>query len=61
MSDSATEGEEEGEWQFSLDEVTEGGQDHPAPPPIEPGNPSFEGAFFLLLGIALTLFILFGF
>ena len=61
MSDTATDGDDEGEWQFSLDEVTEGGQQQPEPEPIEPGDPSVEGAFFLLLGIGLTLFVLFGF
>ncbi|MEF8802432.1 MAG: hypothetical protein V5A38_03210 [Halolamina sp.] len=60
MSDSATDGDEESEWQFNLDEVTEGGQQQPTPPPIERGDPSLEGAFFVLLGIALTLIVLFG-
>jgi hypothetical protein len=60
MSDSATDDDEEREWQFGLDEVTEGGQKQPTPDPIEPGDPSLEGVFFVLLGIALTLFVLFG-
>ncbi|MFB6220704.1 MAG: hypothetical protein ABEH90_04625 [Halolamina sp.] len=59
MSDSATD-DEEGEWQFGLEDVTEGGQKRPAPPPIEPGSPSLEGTVFILLGVALTLYVLFG-
>jgi len=62
MSDSATEGDgDDAEWRFSLEEVTEGGQERPRVQPIEPGDPSLEGALFVLLGIALTLFVLFGF
>mgnify|MGYP006282987143 FL=1 len=53
--------DEDGEWEFSLDEVTEGGQVQPQPEPIEPGVPTAEGVFFVLLGIALTVFVLVGF
>jgi hypothetical protein len=61
MSDSATDDADEGgEWQFSLDEVTEGGQVEFEPDPIEPGSPTFEGVFFVLLGVVLTLVVLFG-
>jgi len=52
---------EEGEWEFSLDEVTEGGQTQHEPEPIEPGSPSAEGVFFVLLGVALTVYVLVGF
>lgn len=61
MSDPATEADDNSEWEFSLDEVTEGGQQQPPADPIEPGDPSLEGSVFVLLGIALTLFVLFGF
>lgn len=58
MSDTP---DEEGDWEFSLDEVTEGGQVHPEPEPIEPGAPTAEGVFFVLLGVGLTVFVLVGF
>lgn len=58
MSD--TPPEEDGDWQFNLDEVTEGGQVEYEPEPIEPGSPTLEGAFFVLLGVALTVFVLVG-
>jgi hypothetical protein len=41
--------------------VTEGGQVHPEPEPIEAGSPTAEGVFFVLLGIGLTIFVLVGF
>lgn len=52
---------DEGDWEFSLDEVTEGGQVQSEPKPIEPGAPTAEGVFFLLVGVALTVFVLVGF
>lgn len=58
MSDTP---EKEGEWEFSVDEVTEGGQVQPEPEPIDPGSPTVEGVFFVLLGVALTVFVLVGF
>jgi hypothetical protein len=52
---------DDGDWEFSLDEVTEGGQVQFEPEPIEPGSPTVEGVFFVLVGVTLTLFVLFGF
>jgi hypothetical protein len=63
MSNSATD-EEEGEWQFGLDDVTEGGQkepERPPAPPIEPESPTLEGTVFVLLGVVLSLYVLVGF
>ncbi len=60
MSDSVSD-DGDGEWEFGLDDVTEGGQKRPPAPPIEPGSPSLEGAVFLLLGVGLTLYVLVGF
>ena len=62
MSDvSPAEDETDEEWEFSLEEVTEGGQVYPEPEPIEAGSPTAEGVFFVLLGIGLTIFVLVGF
>lgn len=57
MSDTP---DDEGDWQFSLDEVAEGGQVEYEPEPIEPGSPTAEGVFFVLLGVTLTLFVFVG-
>jgi len=49
---------EESEWQFGLDEVGPDGIVEAEPEPLEPGRPSVENVFFILLGIALTVFLL---
>lgn len=50
--------EEEGEWQFGLDEVGPDGIVEDEPEPIEPGTPKLENVVFVLLGVAGTLFLL---
>jgi hypothetical protein len=58
----ATEGtpsaEEEGEWQFGLDEVGPDGVVEDEPEPIEPETPKLENVVFVLLGVVGTLFLL---
>ena len=49
---------EESEWQFGLDEVGPDGIVESEPEPLEPGRPSAENVFFILLGIAVTVFLL---
>lgn len=62
MSDvSPAKDDAEDEWEFSLEEVTEGGQVHPEPEPIEAGSPTAEGVFFVLLGVGLSIIVLVGF
>lgn len=56
-----SESREAEEWPVSLEELEEDEADgRPAPEPIEPGSPSLEGVAFVLLGVALTLIVLFG-
>jgi hypothetical protein len=59
MSDATTgrDPEDDEEWQFALDEVGPEGQIE-AEESIEPGEPKLENVLFVLLGIALTLWIL---
>lgn len=61
MSDSPdTASDDDGEWAISLDDLEGGDEDAYEPEPIEPGDPSLEGAAFVLLGVALTLVVLLG-
>lgn len=61
MSDVSPEDDNNSkEWQFTLDEVDEDGQVYPEPEPIEAGSPTTEGVLFVLVGVALTLFVLVG-
>ncbi|WP_135851906.1 DUF7312 domain-containing protein [Halorussus salinus] len=48
------------DWKYDTDEVGEDGYEPEQAddvPPIEPGSPTLENTFFVLLGIATTLFI----
>ena len=59
MSDVSPDDDNDGEeWEFTLDEVTEGGQVYPEPEPIEAGSPTAEGVLFVLVGVALALVVL---
>lgn len=49
---------EEREWQFELDEVGPDGVIEDEPEPIEPGQPTLENVFFVLVGVVGTLFLL---
>lgn len=53
---------EDGDWRFSLRDIeeAEAAEQRPQRPPIEPGSPSVENAAFVLLGVVLTLWVLFG-
>jgi hypothetical protein len=48
----------EEEWQFGLDEVGPDGVVEPEPEPLEPGQPTLENVFFVLLGVVGTLLLL---
>ena len=50
--------EDEGEWQFGLDEVGPDGIVESEPEPLEPGTPTIENVFFVLVGVAGTLLLL---
>ena len=49
---------EEREWQFGLDEVGPDGLVEDEPEPLEPGQPTLENVFFVLLGVVGTLLLL---
>jgi hypothetical protein len=51
--------DDDSEWRFGLDEVGEDATaaEEETMPPLEPGNPSLENAFFVLLGVVGTLLI----
>jgi hypothetical protein len=49
----------EGEWRFGLDDVDENGIVEPQREAIEPGSPSVENTVFVVLGVALTLAVLY--
>ncbi|WP_129114844.1 DUF7312 domain-containing protein [Halegenticoccus tardaugens] len=55
--DEPSEDDEGGDWRFSVDEVGEDGKADEQT--LEPGSPSIENAFFVLLGVFGTLFVLF--
>ena len=70
MSDPADEdderaGDDESEWQFSLQDLEQREADAEAAAeaerkrrtPLEPGDPSLENALFVLLGALLALFV----
>lgn len=58
---SESRGGDDREWAVSLEDLEGDDEDErPAPEPIEPGSPSVEGIAFVLLGVALTLVVLFG-
>ena len=64
-NESQTDGDGR-EWRFNLDEVGPGGVTEdtatPASTPIEPESIDLENAFFVLLGVVLTVGVLvFGF
>lgn len=53
------EDEDDGqEWQVSLEDLED--DDQPAESPIQPGSPSLENTAFVVLGVLLTLYVLFG-
>ena len=52
------EDEDEGEWQFGLDEVGPDGIVESEPEPLEPGTPTIENVFFVLVGVVGTLLLL---
>lgn len=62
----AADADDGSEWEFSLEDIQEREADAAAEVeaaerrrrPLEPGDPSLEGVFFVLLGVVLTLFIL---
>jgi hypothetical protein len=60
--DAASEHEDgdgdDSDWEFGLDEVGPGGRVDPEPEPLEPGDPTLENVFFVLLGAAGTLLLL---
>ena len=62
MSDSPDAASDDGdeEWAVSLADLEGGDEETYEPEPIEPGDPSLEGAAFVLLGVALTLVVLLG-
>jgi len=57
-----THSEDEREWRFSLDDVGPGGVTEdtatPASTPIEPEQIDAEHAFFVVVGVALTVGVL---
>lgn len=53
--------DDEREWQVTLEDLE--GDDpslRPQEPPIEPGSPNVENVAFVVLGVVLTLYVLFG-
>ena len=44
------------DWKYELDEVGEDAEPDEADSELEPGSPSLENAFFVVLGVAATLF-----
>ncbi|EJN60701.1 DUF7312 domain-containing protein [Halogranum rubrum] len=61
MQNPSDDSSEDSEWQFSVDEVGEEAANEPTEertlPPLEPGDPSFENALFVLIGVVGTLLI----
>jgi hypothetical protein len=59
MTDPRTDDDAEGdeEWQFALDEVGPDGVIEQRES-IEPGSPSLENVVFVLLGVALTVYLI---
>jgi hypothetical protein len=63
-ADENGDGDEEREWRFSLEDIEARERETAADDdaerrraePIEAGDPSLEGAAFVLLGVAFTLF-----
>jgi hypothetical protein len=45
------------EWKYDTDEVGEDGYEPEEPEPLEPGSPTVENAFFVVLGVGTMLFI----
>lgn len=48
------------DWKYEIDEVGEEAEselDGPDLEPLEPGSPTAENAFFVVLGVATTLFL----
>ena len=46
------------DWKYELDEVGEDAEPDEPDPELEPGSPSLENVFFVVLGVAATLFAL---
>lgn len=61
MSDSrgAAANDNDEEWAISLDDLGDDGERPPEREPIEPGSPTIEGVAFVVLGVALTLAVVF--
>jgi hypothetical protein len=53
------EADDDEPWRFALDEVGPEAEEQEVRPPIEPGSPSLENALFVLLGVLLTVALLF--
>lgn len=58
--------DDDSEWRFGVDEVGDAAQaaeeepqasDERTLPPLEPGDPSLENAFFVVLGVVGTLLV----
>lgn len=50
--------DDEREWQVTLEDLED--DDQPEQSAIEPGSPSVENTVFVVLGVLLTLYVLFG-
>lgn len=61
MSESRGADGDDREWAVTLEDLEgDDGDGRPAPEPIEPESPSAESVAFVLLGVALTMVVLFG-
>lgn len=58
MSAPHDDGDDDREWAISLSDLE--GDDEPVLEPIEPGSPTLENAVFVVFGVLLTLYVLFG-
>ena len=58
MSAPAGDPDDEQEWQVTLEDLED--DDQPEQSAIEPGSPSVENTLFVVLGVLLTLYVLFG-
>lgn len=46
------------DWKYDTDEVGEDGYEPEKPDPLEPGSPTAENAFFVVLGVGTMLFLI---
>ncbi|WP_435098087.1 DUF7312 domain-containing protein [Halarchaeum sp. P4] len=67
LPDGGRDGDDDGEWRFSLEDLENGGvadDEAAGPPPVEPGSPSAENVLFFLLGalgaVGVFALLLFG-